>query len=82
MGYYGFLGDEVLGETAPPGDDFLANVVNAWETEARRCEQSGVRVVLCRFGLVMGKSGGTLRQMSLPFKFFVGGALGSFHPSR
>jgi uncharacterized protein (TIGR01777 family) len=77
VGYYGFHEDEVLDESAPPGDDFLANVVNAWETEARRCEQSGVRVVLCRFGLVMGRSGGALRQMSLPFKFFVGSPLGS-----
>jgi uncharacterized protein (TIGR01777 family) len=66
-----------LDESAPPGDDFLANVVNAWETEARRCEQSGVRVVLCRFGLVMGRAGGALRQMSLPFKFFMGGPLGN-----
>ena len=77
VGYYGFHGDEVLDESAPQGDDFLANIVNAWETEARRCEQSGVRVVLCRFGLVMGRSGGALRQMSLPYKFYMGGPLGS-----
>ena len=77
VGYYGFHGDEVLDESAPQGDDFLAYIVNAWETEARRCEQSGVRVVLCRFGLVMGRSGGALRQMSLPYKFYMGGPLGS-----
>ena len=77
VGYYGFHGDEVVGESAPAGDDFLAKVVSAWETEARRCEQCGVRVVLCRFGLVMGRAGGALRQMSLPYKFFVGGPLGN-----
>ncbi len=77
VGYYGFHGDEMLDELAPAGDDFLASVVAGWEAEAQRCEKAGVRTVLCRFGLVMGRSGGALRQMSLPFKFFVGGPLGN-----
>lgn len=77
VGYYGFRGEELLDESAPAGDDFLASVVAAWENEALRCVQPGVRVVICRFGLVMGRSGGTLKQMSLPFKFFLGSPLGS-----
>ena len=77
VGYYGFRGDELLDESAPPGDDFLASVVSRWEAEARRCDQFGVRVVLCRFGLVMGRSGGSLSKISLPFKFFCGSPLGN-----
>jgi len=77
VGYYGFHGDEQLDESSPPGEDFLASVVSVWEAEARRCERFGVRVVLCRFGLVMGRSGGTLSKMSLPFKFFLGSSLGN-----
>ncbi|MCJ7581139.1 MAG: TIGR01777 family oxidoreductase [Candidatus Aminicenantes bacterium] len=77
VGYYGFHGDEILDESSPHGDDFLASIVSAWESEARRCAQSGLRVVLCRFGLVMGRTGGALQQMRLPFKFFVGGPLGN-----
>ncbi len=76
VGYYGFHGDELLDESAPAGDDFLASVVKRWESEARRCEEFGVRTVLCRFGLVIGRSGGALSTMSLPFKFFMGSPLG------
>lgn len=77
VGYYGFQGEKILDEKAPPGDDFLATVVSAWEDQARRCEKLGLRVVYCRFGLVMGRSGGSLEQMQRPFKFFAGSPLGS-----
>jgi len=77
VGYYGFHGNEILDESAPAGNDFLASVVSEWETEARRCERAGLRVVLCRFGLVMGKQGGALSKMILPFKYYLGGPLGS-----
>jgi len=77
VGYYGFTGDEELPEDAPPGEDFLAKLAVDWEAEAVRACDKGVRVVLTRFGAVLGKSGGALPQMALPFRFFVGGPLGS-----
>jgi hypothetical protein len=73
MGYYGATGDEPLDESAPAGTDFLAQVCVDWESAARAA-RSGVRVVLLRTGLVLGKGpGGPLEQMALPFKLFVGG---------
>lgn len=77
VGYYGFTGDAELPEDAPPGEDFLAKLAVDWEAEAVRAHDKGVRVVVTRFGVVLGKSGGALPQMALPFRFFVGGPLGS-----
>jgi uncharacterized protein len=75
VGYYGSRGDEVLTESSAPGDDFLAEVCQGWEREARRAEEFGVRVVSLRNGMVLGR-GGALRKMALPFKLGVGGRIG------
>lgn len=77
IGYYGPRGDEDLTEDAPPGDDFLARLARDWEAEALKAQDLGVRVVITRFGLVLGPGGGVLGQMVPPFKFFVGGPAGS-----
>lgn len=77
VGYYGSRGDEVLKEDAKPGEDFLAEVCAAWESEASRASQLGVRVVTPRIGLVLGKGGGALERMLLPFKLGLGGRLGN-----
>jgi uncharacterized protein len=77
VGYYGSTADEELGEDSPQGSDFLANIARDWEVEALKAEEKGVRVVITRFGVVLGKGGGALEQMILPFRFFVGGPLGS-----
>lgn len=76
VGYYGPRGDEIVTEEAAAGTDFLADVCRRWEEAALGAEAAGVRVVLLRTGLVLG-DGGALRQMMLPFRFFVGGPLGS-----
>jgi uncharacterized protein len=77
IGYYGDRGDEVLTEDSKPGDDFLARIAREWETEALKAEALGTRVVLTRFGIILAKHGGALPQMMRPFKFFVGGKVGS-----
>lgn len=77
VGYYGDRGDEELTEEAGPGKDFLAEVCQAWEAEARRAEEFGVRVVMMRTGLVLGRGGGALKQMLVPFKLGLGGPLGN-----
>ncbi len=77
VGYYGYRGDEELREDAEPGDDFLARVCVDWEKEANRAADKGARVVLTRFGLVLGKTGGAMGQMIPLFKGFIGGPLGS-----
>jgi uncharacterized protein len=76
VGYYGLLGDEMVDEDAPAGDDFLADVCRAWESEAQRAA-GATRIVLLRTGLVLGPSGGALQPMLLPFRLFVGGPVGS-----
>ncbi len=77
VGYYGPSGDEPLTETSPPGDDVLATLCQAWEAEARLAEQLSMRVSLIRTGIVIDRSGGALPPMLTPFRFFVGGRIGS-----
>jgi len=76
IGYYGLRGDETLDETAPAGKGFLAEVVKRWEELARRAE-GAARVVILRFGVVLGADGGALGKMLLPFRLGVGGPIGS-----
>jgi len=77
VGYYGSRGDEILIESAPPAQDFLGRVAVAWEEEAQAAEPLGVRVARIRIGVVLGKGGGALSKMLLPFRLGVGGRLGS-----
>jgi hypothetical protein len=76
VGFYGTRGDEELTERSTSGSDFLATVCRAWEKEAR--EAAGVtRVALLRTGVVLASDGGALPRMALPFRFYVGGRLGT-----
>lgn len=77
VGYYGFRDEEELDENSSPGHDFLAEVVQAWEAEAKNAEQFGVRVVLCRIGVILGRDGGSLSKMISVFKWGLGSPLGS-----
>jgi uncharacterized protein (TIGR01777 family) len=77
VGYYGFCGDEELIEDSPPGDDFLARIAVEWEGEALKAREKGARVVITRFGIVMGEKGGALSQMIPLFKKYMGGPIGS-----
>ena len=77
VGYYGFHGDEELAEDSPPGNDFLAGVAVAWEREALKARETGARVVVTRFGIVLGPWGGALGQMIPVFRMFVGGPIGN-----
>lgn len=73
IGYYGDRGDEVLTESDPPGDDFLAEVCQRWEAEARA---ERTRVATIRTGIVLDPDGGAL-QAQLPFfKLGIGGRIG------
>jgi len=76
VGYYGFHGDEELIEESPPGNDFLARLSIDWEGEALKAKEKGARVVITRFGIVLGEKGGALGQMVPLFKKFVGGPIG------
>jgi uncharacterized protein (TIGR01777 family) len=75
VGIYGSRRDEQLDESAPPGDGFLADVARRWEASTAAVEDAGVRRVVIRSGIVLGRDGGVLPRLSRPFKFFVGGPL-------
>ncbi len=77
VGYYGDRGDEILDESSPPGTDFLAQVCRDWESEALRARDLGIRVATVRIGIVLGRGGGALAKMLLPFRMGLGGRLGS-----
>lgn len=59
------------------GTDFLAKVCKDWELEASRANEFGVRCAIFRFGIVLGKSGGAFAKMVTPFRFGLGGNIGS-----
>ena len=77
VGYYGFHGDETITETGAFGDDFLARVCRDWESEALRAEQYGTRVVITRFGVILGGKGGALNILTKLFRLRLGNRLGS-----
>lgn len=78
VGFYGPREpDQVLDETAPQGGDFLAGLCAAWEQAALGACELGTRVVVLRIGAVLGAGGGALAAMEGPFRFFVGGPVGS-----
>ena len=78
VGYYGSrLDDEILDEDAAPGSEFVSQVCIEWENEAKRSAASGSRVVLCRFGIVLGRGGGALAMMLPAFRYLLGSSMGS-----
>ena len=77
INYAGDRGDDVVTEAAAPGSSFLARVAAAWEEAALAAERLGVRVAVMRTPLVLARQALALRLMSLPYRLFVGGPLGS-----
>jgi len=76
IGYYGTSETATFNETSLCGSDFLAQVCQIWEAEATKVKDAGVRLVILRFGIVLG-NGGALDKMITPFKLFAGGPIGS-----
>jgi uncharacterized protein len=77
VGFYGSPGEDEVDETAPAGEGFLAGVVRQWEASTREVESLGVRRVVVRSGLVLGPGGGVWPSLARPFRFLIGGPLGS-----
>ena len=77
IGYYGDRGDQVLDEESSAGSLFLSEVARAWEAATEPAARHGIRVVNLRIGFVLSKAGGGLATMLLPFKWGIGGRVGS-----
>ena len=71
--YYGPRGGQRLDESAAAGSGFLADVVKAWEHEARAAEELGVRTVLIRTAMALSGDGGALPRMLPFFRAGIGG---------
>lgn len=76
VGFYGDGGERILAEDAPPGRGFLADVCKAWEAEAGKAGDLGLRSVSVRIGLVLGK-GGALAKLAPVYRMGGGAVLGS-----
>jgi len=79
IGFYGPQADDgpELDESAPPGSDFMATLAVDWEAEAHAAEALDCRLALLRTGIVLAREGGALQKLIPPFRFFVGGPIGS-----
>ncbi len=76
-GFYGDRGDAAVDEGAPRGRGFLAELAERWEASTAGAEALGVRRVVARSAVVLGRGGGALPRMLAPYRFFVGGPIGS-----
>lgn len=77
LGFYGSRGDDLLAEGEPVGKDYLAEVCRDWEKEVLLAAEKKARVIITRFSTVVDKSGGAMKVMIPPYRFFVGGPMGS-----
>jgi hypothetical protein len=78
VGFYGpDRGEEILTETSPRGEGFLADVVADWEDATASAAAAGIRTVQVRTGIVQTPRGGMLRLLTPLFEAGLGGRLGS-----
>jgi len=77
IGYYGDRGNEMLDEKSARGKGFLSEVCREWEESTRAAADAGIRVVNLRFGVILSPKGGALAKLLTPFRFGLGGRVGS-----
>lgn len=77
VGYYGHQGDEDIVESMPPSREWLSRLAVEWESSTRAVEALGVRRVVLRTAVVLGRAAPLWRLLTLPHRFFLGGPLGN-----
>jgi len=77
IGIYGNAGDVICDESAPHGNDFMADVCGQWEAAFRAAITPDSRRVVLRFGVVLGRDGGALPLLALLARWGLGGSVGS-----
>jgi uncharacterized protein (TIGR01777 family) len=77
VGFYGDRGDTILDESSTAGQGYLATLCRDWEDAARAAKYAGIRVINFRFGVVLSRDGGMLRQVLPSFRLGFGATLGS-----
>ncbi len=77
VGYYPTSERAVFTENDPSADSFENKVVQVWEASTAEVEAMGVARYVMRIAVALSTEGGALPRMTLPFKLFAGGPLGS-----
>lgn len=77
VGYYEPSETATYTESSTPGTGFLPELCVAWEREANRATQLGMRVGIVRTGIALATQGGALKQMLPPFRLGAGGVIGN-----
>ena len=78
VGYYGAVTtDEMFKETSENGTDFLATVCKEWENTAMKFNDIGIRTVLLRKGVIVGKDGVIVQKLAPLAKLGINVSLGS-----
>ena len=77
VGYYGAHTDEVVTESDAPSWDFAARLCSDWEAAIQPLATEVTRVYRLRIGVVLGRPGGFLGRLELPFRLGLGGPLGT-----
>ncbi|HEV2693493.1 MAG TPA: TIGR01777 family oxidoreductase [Verrucomicrobiae bacterium] len=77
VGFYGDTRDKQCDESAPNGNDALAQVCRDWEAAFDVAKLPKTRKVILRIGFVLGRDGGALPVLSKLTKLFLGGAVGN-----
>lgn len=78
IGYYGTSNHLIFTEESAPNSQnlFSQKICLNWEKEANKIANK-TRLVLVRTGVVVGRNGGIMQKMLLPFKLGLGGKIGA-----
>ncbi len=76
-GYYSDRGDDLMTETSPPANDFLAECCILWEKAVDQGAELGLRVLKFRTGVVLTTGGGALPLLAMPVKLYMGSPMGN-----
>lgn len=78
IGFYGSQDRHVpLDESAEPVPGFSHTLCQEWEAAAQQFASNNTRVCFLRTGVVLGKDGGALKKLLLPFRLGLGGPIGN-----
>lgn len=78
VGFYGYqyLGVDPVDEYGEQGEGFLASLCRTWEDAILPVEEMVEKLLVVRFGVVLGR-GGFLSRLILPFRLGLGGRISS-----
>jgi uncharacterized protein (TIGR01777 family) len=77
VGFYGDGGDAELDENSARGEGYLADLCVGWEQALKEAGVNGVRTVIVRVGVVLGRGGMAWDRLRLIFSLGLGGRLAS-----